>query len=42
MSKKYLMIITILIFLVILFSLSFIDIPAPQKKIKENYLIEVE
>ena len=42
MSKKYLIITILVLFLVIVFGLSFIEIPAPSKEINENYQIEIE
>jgi len=41
MSKKHLITISVL-FLVIFFGLSFIEIPAPSKEIKEIYQIEIK
>jgi hypothetical protein len=42
MSKKHLIITISVLFLVIFFGLSFIEIPAPSKEIKEIYKIEIK
>ena len=42
MKKKYLIIAVLIIFIVIISSLLFVDIPSPSKLITESYELEIK
>ncbi len=42
MKKIYLIIIILFIFLIVVSTLLFIDIPSPSKLISENYTLEIK
>ena len=42
MKKKYLIIAVLIIFIVIISSLLFVDIPSPSKLITEGYELEIK
>ena len=42
MKKKYLIIAILIIFIVIISSLLFVDIPSPSKLITESYELEIK
>ncbi len=42
MKKKYLFIAALIIFITIISSLLFVDIPSPSKLVTENYQLEIK